>query len=193
MRWFELLCRCLLRLVLIVSIGYVGVLMCFAVGWPGAVLGVFFGWLAGGWLGAVLGFVAGPVVWTAVWVIGHWIGMSRRINRQLEKVAKLPTEQLCRIAEDPTSPDLGFALGELGRRGIEARPSLESLLALLTSVQSSRRGLGLSLLHALYPSVAAKLPMGSSNAEGPDVWRQRLAGLREASDPGAAPDCGGSS
>src|SRR5262249_31324538 len=112
-------------------------------------------------------------------------------RRRVENASKLSTEQLCTIAGDPTSPDLGFALIELDRRGVEARPSLESVLALLTSSQSNRRGLGVSLLHALYPSVAAKLPRGSSNADGPDVWRGRITGLSGASEPDAAPDRGG--
>jgi hypothetical protein len=116
-----------------------------------------------------------------VWAIGHYIVVRARIRRRVQSASKLSVEQLYRITEDPTSPDLGFALSELDRRGIEARPSLESVLALLTSSHSNRRGLGLSLLHALYPSVAAKLPRESSNADGPDVWRERLNGLSEAS------------
>ena len=182
-RWF-------LPLGMIVVIGYTCLIMCFAIGWPGAVLGAFFGWLVAGWLGAVLGFATGPVAWTVVWAIGYYIVVGTRTRRRLDTVRHLSTEQLCRIAEEPTSPNLGFALGELERRGVEAHPSLESLLALLTSSQSNRRGLGLSLLLALYPSAAAKLPPGSSNADGPDVWRERLAGLSGASEPGAAPDGG---
>lgn len=188
MKRFGFLYRWLLRLVLIVGISYACLFMCFAIGWPGAVFGAIFGWLAGGWLGAVLGFIVGPVAWTVLWAIGHYIVLRTRLRRRLEKVSKLSTEQLCRIAEEPTSPDLGFALSELDRRGIEARPSLESLLALLASSHSNRRGLGLSLLHSFYPSVAAKLPRGSSNMDGPDIWRQRLAGLSDASEPSAAPD-----
>jgi hypothetical protein len=191
MKRFGLLYHWLSRLALIVAVSYACIFMCFAIGWPGAVFGVILGWIAGGWLGALLGLFAGTVAWTVVWAIGHYAVARARIRRRVERASRLSTEQLGRVAEDPTSPDLGFALSELGRRGIEARPSLESVLALLTSSQSNRRGLGLSLLHGLYPSVAAKLPRGSANADGPDVWRERLAGLSEASEPDAAPERGG--
>ena len=190
MKWLRLHYRWLARVALIVSIGYACIFVCFAIGWPGAVFGAIFGWIVGGWLGVLLGLFAGAIAWTIVWAIAHYIVARARVQRRVEGAAKLSTEQLCRIAEVPTSPDLGFALSELDRRGIEARPSLDSVLALLTSSHSNRRGLGLTLLHALYPSVAAKLPRGSSNADGPDVWRERLAGLSHPSESDAAPGGG---
>jgi hypothetical protein len=70
---------------------------------------------------------------------------------------------------------MGFAASELARRGIEARPSFDSLCSLLTSENADRRGLGLSLMSALYPSVAETFPEGCSNAEPPEVWRERVA------------------
>jgi hypothetical protein len=104
--------------------------------------------------------------------------------------SQTPTDQLLIIAAEPTSPDLGIALMELDRRGLAARPSLQSLFPLLTSSDSNRRGLGMTLLHALYPSVFARLPSNVSNADGPDVWRARLAALDDQIQPHAANDLG---
>jgi hypothetical protein len=100
----------------------------------------------------------------------------------------LSTEQLRDIAADPMSRDLGFAIGELDRRGIEARPSLESLLALLTSPNSNRRGLGLSLLAGCYPSVVEQFGLGCSSADAPEVWQARIAALRDATSEEPPPD-----
>ena len=96
-------------------------------------------------------------------------------------VAALPTERLREIAADPIDPDLGFAIGELERRGIEEKPSLQSLFGLLTSANSNRRGYGMSLLMALYPEVWSKVAVDSSNLDAPEVWRSRIAALDDAS------------
>jgi hypothetical protein len=56
----------------------------------------------------------------------------------LEGMSARSTDEWQAIAIDPKSPELGVALRELKRRGITGvRPSLQSLLAILTSPDSS--------------------------------------------------------
>ena len=179
---FAVLYRWLLRPVPFIGIGLAVLFISLATGWPGAVVGAITGWLLAGWPGLVLGLVAGPVVWLILWGIRSYIAARLRFERRYRWVSKLSTEQPCMIASEPTSADLGVALMELDRRGVEARPSLESLLPLLTSPNQNRRGLGMSLLLGLYPSVLARLPSGASNANAPEVWRERLAALDDADE-----------
>src|SRR5262249_21776120 len=152
---------------------------CLVMGWPGAILGAIIGWFVQGWIGVVLGIIVGSVTWVAVGLTRHYVAFRRRFLRQRQNASNMSTDQLLRIAADPTSPDLGFAIGELDRRGIEALPSLESLFALVTSENSNRRGLGLSLLGACYPDLSAKLPPGSSSMDAPEVWCTRVVALKE--------------
>jgi hypothetical protein len=150
--------------------------------WLTPILGAVIGWLVAGWLGGLVGLVAGLLAWLALlvlWVVAYGVAFSRYLDRRRECMRRLSNEQLRQIASDPISRDLGFAIGELDRRGIDARPSLESLLALLTSSDSCRRGRGLSLLHGLYPSVLGQFGMGCSSADAPEVWRARVAALRD--------------
>jgi hypothetical protein len=117
-----------------------------------------------------------------LWALIHSVNFGRRLDKRIRDVAALTTEQLEKIASDPTSPDLGFAIAELSRRGTSAQPSLESLFELITSADSNRRGLGLSLLFALYPSVFEKIPLGTSSADPPEIWRGRIEALGGPSD-----------
>lgn len=157
--------------------------VCLYMGLPGAVLGAVIGWLSAGWFGLVVGLLTGPVGWMVLWALKCYVAVRSRLQRQLRRMSELSTDELCRIAKEPTSPDLGIALMELDRRGVDApSPSLESLLALLTSSDSNRRGLGMSLLVAFYPSVISVLPEGCSNQEPPEIWRERIAAIRGAID-----------
>lgn len=88
---------------------------------------------------------------------------------------------------DPTTYDLRIAIEELAARDIDARPSPEALLDLLTSADDQRCLRGMYLLHAAYPACGAPAPGEVwSNADAPEVWRARLARI-----PRAAVDNGG--
>ncbi len=132
------------------------------------------GWRFGGWLGAVAGVFFGCGAAVAAWVVIYYFTFQRRLQRRRDRVAQLANDLLLEIAANPASPDLGFAIGELARRGVEAVPPLSSLFELLTSADSNRRGLGMSLMMALYPQVWSKVSLGSSNLDAPEVWRSRL-------------------
>jgi hypothetical protein len=143
-------------------------------------LGCWLGWRLGGWLGAVAGALVGCGAAIAIWLSILGLTFDLHLQRRLRAMAALSTERLREIAADPTSQDLGFAIGELARRGVEAVPPLESLLGLLTSADSNRCGLGMSLLMACYPHVWSKFPGGSSNMDPAEVWRSRIAALEDA-------------
>ncbi len=143
------------------------------------VVGPIIGWVIAGWLGALVGLLSGCVAWLVLWVALTFYFIRLSLKRQRQRVGKLSTEELCQIATNPTSRDMGLAIMELDRRGVEAPlPSLESLIDLLSSEDSNRRGLGMSMLFALYPSVNQT---GWSNTDPPEVWRERIACLHKES------------
>src|SRR5439155_1818011 len=107
----------------------------------------------------------------------YWLAASARLRRQRREMADLPTERLKELAFDPTSREMPFAMGELKNRGIDARPSLESVCELLVSQEHNRRALGISLLFGLYPAVFAKIGHDASSTDSPEVWRGRLAAM----------------
>jgi hypothetical protein len=144
------------------------------------VLCCWLGWRFGGWLGAAAGAAVGCGAAIIIWGAIYYQTVRVSLQRRQRAVSALATEWLREIAADPTSRDLGFAIGELARRGFEAGPSLESLFGLLTSADSNRRGHGMSLLMALYPHVWSKIPLGSSNMDTVEVWRSRIAALEDA-------------
>ncbi len=154
-----------------------------AVGWPGGVLGSIVGWFVSGWRGVLIGFVSGSVLWLILSTGYHLTLTLLLANRIRRRVSKLSTEELCKILAEPTGHDVAFAMLELERRGIEARPSLESLSSLLTSPSRNLRGLGMSLLFATYPSLYEEEALKSaSNLDLPEVWRERVAILRNAQE-----------
>jgi hypothetical protein len=135
------------------------------------------GWHFASWMGVIIGFVIGCLMAVILWGTGYYFLAKARIRKQRLRISTLPTEQLQKIAIDPTSPDLGVAIGELERRGFKKiRPSLESLFELITSTDRNKWGLGLGLLFAMYPSACAKIAKeGSSSSDEPEVWRERIA------------------
>jgi hypothetical protein len=141
-----------------------------------AICGIL-GWSFGGWLGAITGAAVGFVGAIAAWCVLFYFVRRAQIQRSYREVSALPTEELRKIAADPASRQLGFAMGELKRRGIEMRPSLESILALLTSDNSGRRGVAMGLMSVMYPSVWSKISDGSSSWDSSEVWRARIASL----------------
>ncbi len=138
------------------------------------------GWHWIGWLGVPPGLVLGYVAANVVWVTQRVSTFRTRLTERRRRAAELSSEELRAIASDPTAPEMAFAIGELDKRGIHVRPSLESLLALLTSPEAGRRILGMTLMFGIYPEVFAKIGQGSSSADPPDVWRARIAALGDS-------------
>jgi hypothetical protein len=143
------------------------------------VLGCWLGWRFGGWLGAAAGGAVGCGAAIVIWGAIYYLTLRLSLQRRQRTVRALPTERLWEIAADPISRDLAFAIGELERRGFEAGPTLDSLLSLLTSDDSNRRGLGMPLLMVFYPHVWSKISRGSSNMDSAEVWRSRIAALED--------------
>ncbi|HSY20353.1 MAG TPA: hypothetical protein VK815_18560 [Candidatus Acidoferrales bacterium] len=140
------------------------------------------GWYLGHWQGAIIGFVIGCAIGLLSWMAIYYFQAKARFQKQSQEISGLSDEQLKKIATDPTNRDIGFAIGELERRGIKnVHPSLESLFELLTSPNANQRALGMTLLDAFYPSTSAKIAKGSSSSDAPEVWRERISALNGAS------------
>jgi hypothetical protein len=139
--------------------------------------GVIGGWLLAGRLGAALGLPVACIAAIVLWAVGYYFAVGAYLNAQIRHLKQLSADELCRIASDPLAPELGFAIGELQKRGVETRPSLGSLCGLIISPDGNQRGLGLSLLQGLYLDFFARLPLGISSADSPEVWRDRLAAV----------------
>lgn len=112
--------------------------------------------------------------------------LSPNLRRRRAVLSRLSTDALAGLLEDParlkahlaepTSHDLGMAIRELARRGVDARPSADDLLALLTSADHRRYYRGVLLFHAAYPEQGAPPPgEGWSNSDPPEAWRARVA------------------
>ena len=137
------------------------------------------GWHFARWIGMLAGGVIGCVAAIVIWGTVYYVAASTRLNRRLRDTAEMPTERLLQLAVDPTAQNMAFAISALQKRGIDARPSLEPLCELLTSPESNRRGLGMGLLFGMYPDFWAKIAKGSSSNDPPEVWRSRLAAVRD--------------
>jgi len=133
------------------------------------------GWYTARWLGMLAGIVLGGLGSVAIWAVVHYVALSSRLKRRMRDVRAMSTERLTELATDPTSRDMGFAMGELEKRGVEARPSFAAVCELLTAPDPNLRGQGMSLMFALYPEAFARIGKGASSADSPEVWRERLA------------------
>lgn len=112
--------------------------------------------------------------------------LSPRLRRRRAVLSRLPTDILSGFLDepkrlrahlpDPTSYDLGLAIEELARRGVDARPAPKELLELLTSDDPWRVYRGMFLFHAAYPAygVPSSGEVWGSD-EPPEVWRARVA------------------
>jgi hypothetical protein len=140
---------------------------------------IIIGWRFWGWPGAILGLAVGCLVWFLLWIVGYYFFFRARLQNQRQKMAVLSTEELKKIAVDPSCRDMAFAIGELERRGVKnIRPSAESLLDLLTSDNPNWRAVGFSNLSIMHPSVFKKIATeGCSSSDAPEVWRERIAAL----------------
>jgi hypothetical protein len=104
------------------------------------------------------------------------IGARGRIRRMHERMGALPTEQLRELMQTPTHPDSQFALAELMRRGLDARPSKEQLFGMLTSGNPTLCGHAMANLQVFYPELS--LPEGVSNLDSPDMWKLHVEAFR---------------
>ncbi|HEY1683601.1 MAG TPA: hypothetical protein VGG19_02465, partial [Tepidisphaeraceae bacterium] len=136
------------------------------------------GWRVAHFLGLLLGLLVGYMLKIAIGVCVFYCCRVSQHKQGKQAMALLPDERLIAIANDPLSRDLGWAMGELQKRGIKARPSLDSVCDLLTSPLSNRRAYGLSLLFGLYPEIFAKIGKGCSSDDPPEIWRGRLEAIR---------------
>jgi hypothetical protein len=139
------------------------------------------GWYLARWTGAAFGFFVGCLLAVVAWATAFYhLRKAQRMKRKTE-ISVLSDEQLKKFAVDPTSRDFGYAITELDRRGITVRPSVETLLELLTSSNPNRRAIGYSNLGIMYPIVFEKLAgQGSSSSDSPEVWQQRIAVFKAA-------------
>ena len=140
-----------------------------------------FGWYLARWFGALVGFVIGCLLALITWVTTYYFLRKTQIQKRRLEISGLSDEQLKAIAVDPTSRDLGYAIAELERRGLKnIRPSMKSLLDLLTSPNANRRALGYSYLGIMYPTAFTKIAKeDSSSSDAPEVWRERIAAFNE--------------
>lgn len=129
--------------------------------WPLTLLGIF---LVLGILGLVLDVVVS---------VCRVRTRTRRIEARLRL---LPDEQLCELMRTPTHPDSQFAMIELMRRGVEARPTKEQVFSMLTSGNSNQCIDAMTILEVFYPELS--IPEGASNIDPPEMWQPRVQAMR---------------
>ena len=93
-----------------------------------------------------------------------------------ERLRPLSNEQLTEIMRTPKHPDSQFALVELMKRGVNARPTKEQLFGMLTSGNPKLCGDAMANLQIFYPEVV--IPEGASNLDAPELWQSRVESLR---------------
>jgi hypothetical protein len=143
------------------------------------------GFATRGWRGALawpamlcaLGLVTGIAAFI-LRLVRFTLGARGRIRRIQARVGALSTEQLREIMQTPTHPDSQFALAELMRRGVDARPSREQLFGMLTSGNPTLCGHAMANLQVFYPELC--LPDGVSNLDPPELWQPRVEAFRRA-------------
>jgi hypothetical protein len=99
-----------------------------------------------------------------------------RLDSIQQRLGALSDDQLFEIMRTPTHPDSQFALAELMRRGVDARPTKDQLFGMLTSGNSVLCGHAMANLQVFYPELV--IPNGASNLDPPDLWRSRIEVFR---------------
>jgi hypothetical protein len=94
-----------------------------------------------------------------------------------DRLRPLSNDQLIEIMRTPTHRDSQFALVELMKRGVDARPTKEQLFGMLTSGNPNLCGTAMTNLGMFYPEFS--LPEGSSNLDPPEVWRTRIEAFQD--------------
>jgi hypothetical protein len=111
----------------------------------------------------------------ALFILRIVLGVRRfkvRLNDMRERMRLLSKEQLAEIMRTPTHPDSQFALAELMRRGVDARPTKDQLFGMLTSGNPVLCGHAMANLQIFYPKLV--IPNGASNQDSPELWRSRI-------------------
>jgi hypothetical protein len=115
-----------------------------------------------------------------IWFILHLVVTIRRarvrLNSIRERIRPLSQEKLFEIMRTPTHPDSQFALAELMRRGVDARPTKEQLFGMLTSGNPVLCGHAMANLQIFYPELI--IPDGASNLDPPTLWQSRIEAFR---------------
>jgi hypothetical protein len=99
-----------------------------------------------------------------------------RLDRIHARLGPLSDEQLREIMRTPTHTDSQFALAELMRRGVDARPTKDQLFGMLTSGNSVLCGHAMANLQIFYPELV--VPDGASNLDPPELWQSRIEVFR---------------
>ena len=132
-----------------------------------------------GWDGAfaVIGLCAFVVVaGIALFILRAARRTRSRLDSIQERLGPLSDEQLFEIMRTPTHRDSQFALVELKRRGVDARPTKDQLFGMLTSGNPMSCAHAMANLQVFYPELV--VPNGASNQDPPDVWRSRVEEFR---------------
>ncbi len=136
------------------------------------------GWVSWRWIGLGVSLFVGLLVAFIVRLTIYGFLFNRDLKSARHAVSLLSNDELKAIVSDPSSARLGFAMGELERRGIAAVPSLVSVCEMLVSDSANKRGMAMALLGTLYPKVWGRASrQGWSNTDPQEVWRSRLAQL----------------
>jgi hypothetical protein len=98
------------------------------------------------------------------------------MRRVYARIGALSTDDLQGLMQTPKHPDSQFALAELMRRGVDARPTKEQLFSMLTSGDPWLCMHAMTNLEVFYPELP--IPEGATNLDAPDVWQARVELLR---------------
>ena len=99
-----------------------------------------------------------------------------RLDSIQERLGPLSDEQLFEIMRTPTHRDSQFALVELRRRGVDARPTKDQLFGMLTSGNPTLCAHAMANLQVFYPELV--IPNGASNQDPPEMWKSRVEEFR---------------
>jgi hypothetical protein len=135
------------------------------------------GWRMGRWLGMVGGIFLGLILAVVFWARMYMLVFRSKLERRRGEMEKLSTEELTKIAADPKAREMAFAIGALDKRGIQVRPSLESLCELLVSPNQNMRRHAMTVMFGIYPEEFSKIGEGSSSEDSAEMWRKRVAKL----------------
>ena len=99
-----------------------------------------------------------------------------RLDNIQRRLGPLSNDRLFEIMRTPTHPDSQFALVELKRRGVDARPTKDQLFAMLTSGNPSLCAHAMANLQVFYPELV--IPNGASNQDPSEMWKSRVEQFR---------------
>lgn len=139
----------------------------------------FMGFALQGWGGifALIGICTFVVIaGIALFIFRVYRRTKSRLDGIQARLGPLSEEQLLEIMRTPTHPDSQFALVELRRRGVDARPTKDQLFGMLTSGNPSLCAHAMANLQVFYPEFV--IPNGASNQDPPQMWKARIEAFR---------------